>query len=143
MSKFSEFLKEQRTKQLNKFFGEDHKEYGDSLSWTHYKDDENIIISTTNVEFWKNKDTFVLIVNNNKVVYLKEWQVVPIKNWDLQLNAYAVKLNKKYFRPYTLSFSFNEYNFEKEDSFEDLVECAKSQDKKQIKWKLGHYDCLD
>ena len=52
MSKFSEFLKEQRTKELNKFFGEDVKQYGDSLSWTHYKDEENIIISTTNVEYW-------------------------------------------------------------------------------------------
>ena len=57
MSKYSEFLKSVKESQLTKFFGE--------------------VKHTSNKYF---KFNHVLVIDNNKVVYLKEWNVAEMQN---------------------------------------------------------------
>lgn len=142
MSKLSDTIKTAKVKAAKHFFGEDAVTDGSRVSWKHDVDENTIIIATNNVKFFKKRETYVLVVDNNKIVYLKDWQVTPIKNWDLGTNAYAVKLNRNYFKVYNLSFSFEDMSFTKEDTFDSLKEVARQQDQMNIEWKLGHYDCL-
>lgn len=141
MSKYSEYLKSRKEKELKKFFGETVKIMGDTYDWARVIDNDNILIVTNNVKYWSSKDQYVLVVDNNKVVYLKAWQIAAIKNWDLQLNAYAVKLNRNYFKAYTLGFEFDDMSFDAEDTFDSLLAVAKEQDQARdgSGWKLGHY----
>ncbi len=78
------------------------------------------------------KDNFVLVIGNNKVVYLKEWNIVRVHNYDLGLNSHAVKLNRKYFKTYTFKSDFEDFHFEKDDTFESLMEVAKEQNDTEI-----------
>lgn len=143
MSKLSDLYKARKENHIHFFFGDDAEIHGEVIDFKGYKDDDHVIVITNNVRYWRNKDVFVLIVDNNKVVYLKDWQVEAIKNWDLGQNSYAVKLDRRYFKTYTMSFKFDDVCFAKEDTFDDLVAVAKSQDlNKDHHWKLGHYDCL-
>lgn len=144
MSQFSEYIKERKQKVAESFFGKSVVRHDDNIAWDGYIDDETIIVLTKNVRYWKNKDQFVMLIGNNKYIYLRSCDVVEVKNWHLELNAYAVKLNRKYFKAYTINGTFDDVMFEKEDSFESLLEVAKTQETKEIKngWKLGHYDCL-
>ena len=142
MSKYGDYIKSVKEKNIKFFFGDDVNYDGKHVQWKHFKDEDTILIATSNVRYWKNKEQYVLIVDNNKVVYLKEWQVTLIKNWNLGINGYAVKLNRKFFKAYTMPFAFEDVGFSKEDTFDELVECAKEQDQVNLTWKLGHYDCL-
>lgn len=144
MSNLKEFFKERKEKDLKFRFGDDVKIMGDTFQFTHFKNNDEIIIATNNVKYWSNKDQYVLVVANNKVVYLKPWQVTPIKNWNDGLgNSYAVKLSRKFFKAYQMPFEFEDMMFEKEDTFDSLAEVAKEQDSINIAWKLGHYECLE
>lgn len=142
MSKLSEYIKSRKEKDIKFFFGNDTTIMNSNILWSHFKDNDHIIIATTNVKYFRNKDTYVLVVGNNKIVYLQYWQVKPIKNWNLQTNGYAVKLTRNFFKTYDLSFSFDDMSFEKEDTFDSLLNVAKEQDNKKVFWKLGHYDCI-
>ena len=139
MSKYSDYIKSRREKEVKFIFGDDVKIMGDTYSWNHAKNDDEVIIVTSNVRFWKNKGTYVLWVANDKVVYLKDWQVCEIKNWDLQKNAYAVKLNRKFFKSYN-TYTSDEFGFDKEETFDDMLNLAREQDKANIAWKIGHYN---
>lgn len=141
MSKYSDFLNSQKVKQLKFFFGEDAEITNDGkdiLKFKHYINDNELIVITNNIKTWK--DQFVLVVNNNKVVFLKSWQVQPVKNWEHQLNAYAVKLNRNFFKTYELKFDYDDMHFTNETTFDELVSIAKEQDKIKLYWKLGHYN---
>lgn len=138
MSKYSDFLKSRKEQEVKYIFGDDVKIMGDTYSWIHAKNDDEIIIVTNNVRYWKNKGSYVLWVANDKVVYLKDWQVCEIKNWDLQQDAYAVKLNRKFFKAYN-TYTSDEFGFDKEDDFDSLLALAREQDKTNIAWKIGHY----
>lgn len=145
MSKLSEVYNQRRINNINYFFGKDAKASTDGkevISFTHYVDDDNIIVVTNDVKYWANKDQYVLLVDKNKIVYLKAWQVQLLKNWELGVNMYAIKLNRNFFKVYAISFQYDDMAFEKENTFDDLVNVAKEQDNTNIRWKLGHYDCL-
>lgn len=130
MSKYSDFLKDMKENQINKFFGEVKNTSNKYFKFNHILNEDEIIIVTGNVKFIK--DNFVLVVGNNKVVYLKEWNIVRVHNYDLGLNAYAVKLNRKYFKTYTFKSDFEDFYFEKDDTFESLIEIAKEQNDTEI-----------
>nr|DAI56024.1 MAG TPA: hypothetical protein [Caudoviricetes sp.] len=130
MSKYSEFLKEMKEEQISKFFGEVKKTSNKYFKFNHILNEDEIIIVTGNVKFIK--DNFVLVVGNNKVVYLKEWNIVRVHNYDLGLNAHAVKLNRKYFKTYIFKNDFEDFHFEKDDTFESLMEIAKEQNDTEI-----------
>lgn len=133
---FKNFLKDKKDNYLKKSFGEDMQmsSNGKDFTFKHYINDDNINIVTKNVDYFKNKDTYVMWVGNNKVVYLKSWNVTPIKNSKYG-NAYSVKLDRKYFKPYN-SYQNDNLYFEKEDTFDDLVNIAKEQDKENMEWRI-------
>lgn len=131
MSKYSDYIKEAKDKDLKFFYGDDLKHVSNKyITFKHYKDDDNIILVTNNIATVKGN--YVLVVDNNKAVYLKDWQVRAIYNYFENFNGYAVKLNKKYFKVYTFKSDFNQFLFLKENSWEDLVAIAKEQDEANI-----------
>ncbi len=114
------------------FFGKIQKTSNKYFIFDRIIDEDNFILITSNVRYFWNKETFVLIVDNDKVVYLKDWQVIPVRNWREGVEGFAVKLNRKYFKVYKYSFEFDDVYFEKEDTFDDLFEIAKEQHEKQM-----------
>lgn len=88
--------------------------------------EENIIIRTNNVAIIKGN--YVLLVDNNKVVYLKDFQIKSFSNFYEQIEGYLVSLNKKYFKVYEFKNIINdEFAFEKEVGFDNLYKIAESQ----------------
>lgn len=139
MSNLKDYIKKMSDKDNDFFFGEGNwtKVSNQYYQFKRVLDNDNIIIITTNIKVIKGNN--VLVVDNNKAVYLKDWQVRPVRNWDLGVNAYAVKLNRKYFKPYTFRFSFEDMSFEKEDTFDSLVELAREQGEQNLKFAYGHF----
>ena len=73
------------------------------------------------------------MVGEKKAVYLKDWQVRRVSNYYEDLEAYAVKLNRKYFKTYNFKNEIDpELYFEKDNDFNDLLELAKLQDERNI-----------
>ena len=124
MSKYSEYLKNRKEKDLEFFFGTVTKKSNKYFEYNSIIDDDNIIIITNNIKVLKGN---FVIVDNNKGVYLKDWQVRPVHNYYTGMNAFAVKLNRNYFKPYTFRFNFDDMAFEQEDTFDSLKECAATQ----------------
>lgn len=133
---FKNFLKSSKEKYLKKQFGDDVSvdENGKDIKFKHYVDDDNVNIITNNVQYWKNKDTYVLWVDTDKVVYLKSWDVTPVRNMKYG-DAYSVKLNRQYYKPYN-TYKSDTYIFEKGTTFDDLVNIAKEQDNENIEWRI-------
>ena len=136
MSKYSEYLKGLKAKHIEKFFGEVKQKSNKYFTFNHYVDDDNVIIVTNNIKYIKGNP--VLVVDNNKVVYLKDWLVEPVRNYYNGIYAYATKINRKFFKVYTFKNDFEDMAFEKETTFDDLVEIAKEQDEKNMSIALGH-----
>lgn len=128
MSNYSEFLKNQKEKDMNFFFGEGNWEKTSNkyFEFKRVLNNDEIIIVTNNVKMIKGN--YVLLVDNNKVIYLKDWQIRKIHNFYQEIDCYVVKLNRKYFKTYTFSFNFEDYAFEKEETFDSLLEAAKEQE---------------
>lgn len=123
----------------DKFYGERNSVSNSRFTFdgTAHESQDEITIVTKNVR--RLKDNLVLIVGNNKLVYLKDWQAKPLYSHELGLNASAVKLNRKYFKPYTWKAgNFLDVDFEQEDTFDSLRDVAREQANQQT-WKSGHY----
>lgn len=133
---FKNFQAMQKENYVKKALGDNVEvdETGKRYKFKHAIDNDNINLVTNNVQYWKNKDAYVLWVDKNKVVYLKAWNVTPISNAKYG-NAYAVKLNRNYFKPYN-TFETKDYMFDKEDTFDSLLEVAKQQDNENVAWKV-------
>ncbi len=95
--------------------------------------EDEIVIITDNVR--KHKNGYVLVVDNNKVVYLKDWQVRKVLAYNEGIDACAVKLNRKFFKAYTFRNAFTDFHFEKEDTFDSLYEVAKEQQEQKMIFK--------
>lgn len=129
MSSFGDYMKERAKKDDDFFFGAGNKKHTSNKYFTykHVLDENTIIINTKNIK--QVKDSFVLIVDNNKAVYLKGWQIRAAHNWsELGDDLYIVKLSRNYFKTYTFNSRFENFCFDKEETFDDLVEVAKEQD---------------
>lgn len=125
MSKYSEYIKSRKEKDLEFFFGEVTKKSNKYFEYNSIIDEDNIIIITNNIKTIKGN--MVMIVDNNKAVYLKDWQVRRVHNFYNGVSAFAVKLNRKYFKPYTFRFDFEGMAFEQAETFDSLKECAAEQ----------------
>lgn len=136
MSKYSEYLKSLKAKHIEKFFGEVKQKSNKYFTFNHYVDDDNVTIITNNIKYIKGNP--VLVVDNNKVVYLKDWLVEPVRNYNNGIYAYAAKINRKFFKVYTFKNDFEDMAFEKETTFDELVEIAKEQDENNMAIALGH-----
>lgn len=133
MSDFSDYMKARAEKENDKFFGEGNRKRVSNKYYTykHVIDNDNIIINTKNVKAIK--DSWTLIVDNNKAVYLRDFQVREAHNWnELGDDFYIVKLNRKYFKTYTFKSGFEGFSFEKENTFDDLMAVAIEQDRENM-----------
>lgn len=135
MSKLGDYIKQQKEKDIQKFFGEIKHTSNKYFTFNRIINDDEIIIVTSNIKIIK--DTPVLVVGNNKAVYLKDWLIREVRNYNLDIYAYAVKLNRKYWKVYTFKSDFEDIFIEKEDTFDDLVEVAKEQNQKNMPIALG------
>lgn len=113
--------------QEKKFFGKTVKFTNKYFFFQRHIDDDNIILITNNIV--RIKGSYCLLVDNNKAVFLKDWQIREIGFWqDGLISQYAVKLNRNFFKIYTFSNDFEGYLFDKALTFDDLVDIAKQQD---------------
>lgn len=119
----------------DKFFGKTQYYSNKYFTYDSIIDKDNIIVRTNNVKMIK--DNPVLIVDNNKGIYLKNWQVTPIKMNRGEVNTYAVKLNRKYMKEYTFKNNFDDVSFSKKDDFNSLMKVARSQQKRNEKIAYG------
>ena len=122
----------------DKFFGKTQYYSNKYFSYDSVIDKDNIIVRTNNVKMIKGNP--VLIVDNDKGIYLKDWQVAPIKMDRGETNTYAVKLNRNYMKEYTFKSNFEDFSFSKKDDFNSLMKVARSQQKqnKQVSHGWGY-----
>lgn len=105
------------------------------FEFTHVINNDEIIIITNNIKTIKG--SLVLVIGNDKVVWLKDWQVKKVRNFYNGVYGYAVKLNRQYFRTYQLNFEFEDLLFDKDNNFDDLLEVARMQDEANEQIALG------
>lgn len=85
---------------------------------------DKIIIRTNNIAYVKGNP--VLVVGKNKAVYLKTFNI-----FDAIIEGFickAVVLDRKYFKPYTFQSDFEEFCFDREETFDDLLKVAEEQE---------------
>lgn len=135
MGKLGDYIKQQKEKDIERFFGKVNHTSNKYFTFNRIINNDEIIIITSNIKIIK--DTPVLVVGNNKAVYLKDWLIREVRNYNLDIYDYAVKLNRMYWKVYTFKSDFEDILIEKEATFDDLVEVAKEQNKKNIPIALG------
>jgi hypothetical protein len=136
MSEYSEFLKNVKEQNKDRFFPNHRNVSNKYFCFDHFVNDDEIILVTSNVIQVKGNP--VLVVGNNKVVYLKDFCVQPVHNYDLGINAYAVILKRQYFKVYTFKNDIDGFAFDHDESFDDLVAAAKEQDAADMPIAIGH-----
>jgi len=134
MSDYSEAIKKAKDSNITRFFGEHKMVSNQYFTFNRVQDEDNIILITNNLKEIKGNP--VLVIGNNQAVYLKDWNVVPVMNYDFGVDAYAVKLSRKYFKPYTFKSEFSDFHFEQTDTFDSLLETARKQQKADMKIKI-------
>lgn len=142
MSKYSDYLKERKASDEEWFLSQKaHHESNKYITFNHVIDDDNILLATRNVRSYFNpksdKWVWYLIVDNDKVVYLKHWQLrLAHTEWNEE-QGYIVKLNRNFFKVYTFKKPFEDMCFEEEQTFDSLMEEAKSQNDTLYHVSLG------
>ena len=125
----------------NEFFTNKKAYSNKYFTFDHVIDDDNIIIITNNITLVNTKfgQSPILMVGNNKAIYLKEWQIRPVMNYGEGLYAFAVKLNRNFCKIYTFKNDFEGMAFEKEFDFDELKEIAESQNDSPVRkgWGRG------
>lgn len=134
MSTYSEYMKGIKENNLTRFFGKVEHKSNKYFTFNHYINENEAIIITNNVKYIKGNP--VLIIANNKAVYLKDWLVKPVHNYFNDIYAYVVKINRQYFKPYTFKSDFEDMCIETEYTFDDLLNVAKEQDAENMKIAL-------
>lgn len=101
MSDFAAFMKEKAKRENDLFFGEGNRKMLSNKYYTykHVLDSDTIIINTNNVRVVKNR--LVLVVGDDKAVYLKNWNVRKAHNYDWGINFWIIKLSRAFFKIYT------------------------------------------
>jgi hypothetical protein len=138
MSSYSDFLKKVKEQNKERFFPNYKNLSNKYFTFDHYINDDELVIVTNNIITVKGNP--VLVVGNNKVVYLKDFCINPVHNYDHGINAYAVILKREYFKVYTFKNDIEGFDFEKEESFDDFVTLAKEQDEANMSVALGHME---
>lgn len=135
MSKYSEYLKGLKEKNMSWFFAAGYEMKSNKyFTFKNVINDDECILITNNIKVVKG--SYALIVDNNKAVFLKDFQIKQVYNYFNDLSAFAIKLNRKYFKTYTFQNDFEDMYFEKEETFDDLMKAAKEQEIANNKWAL-------
>ena len=136
MSSNSDSLKTAKRRDLEFFFGEDlHMTNGSYFQFKRVIDSDNIIILTNKIK--KVRDNYVLVTDQDKGVYLKDWQLRKVSSYQAGINCYAVKLSRKFFKPYKFSFEFEDFLITKEETFDTLYNVANEQEKDNLAMREG------
>ena len=142
---------------VKRYGGGMFKASGQSRFWGNYEqtsnkyakiekqvlDEDNFILFTNNVKtfFSKGDKKIIMPVDNNKAIYLNMYSIMDVGvkdgNGKYIGEQTAVKINKKYFKPYTFKNDFDDMYFDKEDTFESLKNVAKQQEKKRKNYQYG------
>lgn len=135
MSRFSDYRDQLWEKELRRFFGNDL--VFDSNQYFRFRrqqsDDTVVIITSDIIDI---KGTPVMVVGPQHAVYLKDWLVKRVRSKDGG-NAYAVKLNRPYYRIYEFSRPFEDICIDEVEDFDDFVELAKRQDEEDMAIATG------
>ena len=138
---YEEYIQSQRREEAKYFFSDSTKleldKKNGKIRWVHHLTDDVVIIETPYVRYWPKQEQYVLLVGHQKVVYLKDWQVLPIRHNDEKIHA--VKLNREHFKIYNIGFVYEDGTFPDEVSFDYFVEQAKEQDKSNKWFSLGWF----
>lgn len=134
MSAYSDLIKGNIQKAMDRYFGEGNTRYRSNKRF-YYKsvlNDDEIIIRTKNVRFFKGNP--VLVVGSNDVVYLKDWQILKAHCWeeDLREDFYLVKLNRNYFKVYHFLECVYGFELAEPADFDALVKCAEEQQSENL-----------
>lgn len=126
MSKYSDYLKSRKQKDNDFFYGEGNlkKISNKYFQFKTVLDDDNIIIFSKNLTLIK--DSPIMIVAENKAIYLKPWQYKIVETFD-GVRGFLVKINRDYFKPYTFRTCFDGYEGMNDYDFDQLLEIAKEQ----------------
>lgn len=119
----------------NSFFGNVHKVSNKYfIPEKQVIDDDNIIIATNNIKAIKGNP--VMIVGPNQAVYVnRNIAGLNIRNGEFSAyDNYAVKLNRQKYKTYTFRNGFDEFSFDKTQTFDDLLKIAKQQEKAKNKY---------
>lgn len=150
MSKYSEFLKQQKQNSID-FYKSMYEGLGFDEASNKYceitkrvNDDETkVVVNISSKQVFRTQYGYGLIVGKDKVVWLKSWQVLVVADWfatEMTRGNYQVMLNKEYYNVKQSSREFEGINvgdcesdskFEKENgyhSWEDMVDIAKRQE---------------
>lgn len=136
MSRYSSYAKRAKEWDRRRFFGTCADKSDKYFTFNHYVSDSEIVIVTDNIATLRGD--YVLIVGNNSAVYLRDFCVTPVHSYKERFNAYAVKLKREYFKPYTFRTEFEGFYFKEDDTFDTLVRVAKEQDREDLPIALGH-----
>lgn len=126
---------------LKKFFGEDVKVSGkdnEKICFKRFKSENEIIVVTNDVK--KIGEHYAMLVDNDKIICLKDNQIVRLRNSTFDLNSYAVKIKRDEWNVMVLPYEFEDMAFTEEVTFDLLIKVAKEQDGWNMEWELGHYD---
>lgn len=122
-------------------FGEASNKYCE-LTRRVNDDETKVLINASTSQVFRTQYGYGLIVGHDKVVWLKEWQVLKVADWfatQWTAHTYQVLLNKEYYKVNQSTKEFDGINvgdcasdseFEKENgyhSWKDIVEMAKAQ----------------
>lgn len=116
-------------KRGEKFFGETKRASNKYFFFNHIINNDTILIVTDDIR--KIKTSFVLMVGNDKAVYLKDWQLAHVTTKESG-ETYAIRLNRNFFKVYTFRTPFEDAMFEHEQSFDDLAKIAERQNAVEI-----------
>ena len=127
MSKYSDYLKSCKQKDNDFFYGKGNlkKISNKYFQFKTVLDDDNIIIFSKNLTIIK--DSPVMIVAENKAIYLKHWQYKAVETFE-GIQGFLVKINRYYFKPYTFKACFAGFEGMNEYDFDQLLEIAKEQE---------------
>ncbi len=137
MSSFSAYIKKQKGAQRARFFGEVREVSNTYFRFNRVIDDDNVIILTNNLRMING--SYALIVGNNAAIFLKDWQVVPVRIDRGTENTFVVKLNRNWVRPYvwTNGTEFDVWMDGIQD-FDDFLAVARKQDEIDTPVAIGH-----
>lgn len=161
MSRYSEYLKEQKAKNIEFYskmydglgFGEASNKYCE-ITKRVSEDETKVLVNVDTRQVFSTQYGYGLKVGKNHVVWLKKWQVLDVADWWQTEMTHAHKqvlLNKEYYNVKESAYEYDivvgdcasDSEFEKANGYhgwKDMVAIAKAQESKlndnPVKFKL-------
>lgn len=128
-------FKEQGKRELEEFFGRGNtrKISNQYRTYNPVLDNDNIILATNNIKSYRGKDgemKHVLLTGPKQGVFLNPGDLknVVMNDGQSYYETTLAKISRDRFKPYTFKEEHKGFLFDKNESFDDLLDIAKSQD---------------